>query len=406
MRGTRDLLLVSGGAAVSAFGSALSTIVLLLHAQKLGPLAVAGVLVAGMIPVALGAPVAGTLVDRLPNRRLLISALLLQALATAAVAAVLDHLVLVLVLLLLIGCGTAVANPAASALVPKIAGENQSSRGYSWLATGRSAGLLAGTSAGALLVAGAGYGPALLIDAFTFAAEALALLNVRAERDPRGESSGEHARSGAMAGMAHIRRDPVLVVSVGDLAFAVGCIVLINVADPFYVVDVLHGNAVTLGAMQSCWVVGMLIGARAVARARTQRQLLLALGLAGSGIGLAACLPAAVPVMWVAALAWIVGGSSNSVQNVTHQALVRLRTPEALRGRVFAAASSALITANLLGTAASAGVVHLVGPRWAFAIGGTGAAMAGLSALVVCFRKTSPEQAERPARVTSPGGNI
>jgi MFS family permease len=406
MRGTRDLLLVSGGAAVSAFGNALSTIVLLLHAQKLGPLAVAGVLVAGMIPVALGAPLAGTLVDRLPNRRLLICALLLQALATAAVTAVLDHLVLVLVLLLLIGCGTAVANPAASALVPKIAGENESSRGYSWVATGRSTGLLAGTSAGSLLVAGVGYGPALLIDAFTFAAEALALLNVRAERDPRGEPNGEHGRSGAMAGLAHIRRDPVLAVSVGGLAFAVGCIVLINVADPFYVVDVLHGNAVTLGAMQSCWVVGMLIGARAAVRVRTQQQLLFALGLAGCGIGLAACLPAAVPVVWVAGPAWMVGGGSNSMQNVTHQALVRLRTPEMLRGRVFAAASSALITANLLGTAASAGVMELVGPRWAFAIGGAGAAVAGLSALVACLRQTGPEQAERPARAASRGGSI
>ena len=59
MRGKRDLLLVCGGTTVSAFGTAVTLVILLLHAQKISPLAVAGVLVASMVPVALGAPLAG-----------------------------------------------------------------------------------------------------------------------------------------------------------------------------------------------------------------------------------------------------------------------------------------------------------------------------------------------------------
>lgn len=378
----RDLLLVCGGAAVSAFGNSVTLIVLLLHAQRISPLAVSGVLVASMVPVALGAPLAGLLVDRLRNRRLLIGALLLQGLALTGIGAFLDLLPVVLGLLVAQGCGQAVASPAASSLVPKIVGEDGATRGYSWLATGRTVGMLAGSAGGALLIAAAGFRSALFVDAGTFLVEALALASVRAERDPRGEPR-EHASVGshAMAGLAFVRTDRVLLVAVGGMAFAIGCVVLINVADPFYVVDVLHGDAVTMGLLQSCWVIGVLIGARLVGRIGSERGLLLALGLGGCVIGLAVCLPAAFPAVATTAVGWLFGGGANGAQGVAQQGLVRLRTPDALRGRVFAAASSLIITANLTGTVVSAGVVGLLGPRWAFAIGGMGALLAGLVTL-------------------------
>jgi MFS family permease len=256
MWGKRDLVLVCGGAAVSAFGNSVSLIVLLLHAQRISPLAVSGVLVASMVPVALGAPLAGLLVDRLRNRRLLIGALLLQGLALTGIGVFLDLLPVVLGLLVVQGCGQAVAHPAASSLVPRIVGEDGATRGYSWLSTGRKVGMLVGSAAGALLIAAVGFRSALFVDAGTFLVEALSLVFVRAERDPRGEP-GERASVGsdAMAGLAFVRGDRVLLVAVGGMAFAIGCVVLINVADPFYVVDVLHGDAVTMGLLQSCWVV-------------------------------------------------------------------------------------------------------------------------------------------------------
>jgi MFS family permease len=382
MWGKRDLLLVCGGAGVSMFGNSVSLIVLLLHAQRISPLAVSGVLVASMVPVALGAPLAGLLVDRLRNRRLLIGALLLQGLALTGIAAFLDLLPVVLGLLVVQGCGQAVANPAASSLVPKIVGEDGATRGYSWLATGRTVGMLAGAAGGAFLIAAAGFRSALFVDAGTFLVEALALAWVRAERDPRGEHR-EHASAGshAMAGLAFVRADRVLLVAVGGMAFAIGCVVLINVADPFYIVDVLHGDAVMMGLLQSCWVIGVLIGARLVGRVGSERGLVLALGLGGCVIGLAVCLPAAFPAVATTAVGWLFGGGANGVQGVAQQGLVRLRTPDALRGRVFAAASSLIITANLTGTVVSAGVVGLLGPRWAFAIGGSGALLAGLVTL-------------------------
>ncbi|WP_434439937.1 hypothetical protein [Lentzea sp. E54] len=64
----------------------MSLLVLLFWATPISPLLVAAILVAELLPLVLGAPLAGMLVDRLPNRRLLIIALLFQGVAIAAIA--------------------------------------------------------------------------------------------------------------------------------------------------------------------------------------------------------------------------------------------------------------------------------------------------------------------------------
>ena len=113
-------------------------------ATPISPLLVAAILVAELLPLVVGAPLAGVLVDRLPNRRLLIAALLLQGGAIASIAPLMGTPVLVVALVLVSGCGLAVAVPATSALVPHIAGEEESTRGYAMVGTARSVGNIAG----------------------------------------------------------------------------------------------------------------------------------------------------------------------------------------------------------------------------------------------------------------------
>jgi len=114
-------------------------------------LLVAAILVAELLPFVLGAPLAGMLVDRLPNRRLLIAALVFQGVAIAAVAPLMGQPVFVVALVFLSGCGRAIAQPCISALLPHIAGEEAATRGYALLSTGRSLGNIAGVTGGALL---------------------------------------------------------------------------------------------------------------------------------------------------------------------------------------------------------------------------------------------------------------
>ncbi|GLZ35496.1 MFS transporter [Lentzea sp. NBRC 105346] len=388
MWGKRDLSLVVSGAVVTEFGNAITMIVLLLWATPISPLLVAGVLIAELLPIALGAPVAGWLVDRFPNRRLIILTLLAQGAATAVIAAVVGNPVLVLALVFVSGCGRAITAPAMSALIPHVAGEENSTRAYAWMGTGRSLGLLTGATGGALLAGQVGYGPAMLIDGGTFVIYALILTLVRAER------RGDHEqRPSALAGIRHVRTDKVLLAGISGLAMFIGCIVVINVADPAYVRYVLNGDEFTLGALQSCWMVGVIAGNRIAARLRTEHQVTSWLGWAGVGIGVAVCIPAAVPHVAASAIGWLLGGTCNGIDNVTEKALVRMRTPDEMRGRVFAAVSSVTNAANLLGTAAGGLLMLVMGPRWVFAIGGAGAIVTGIACLIMVRKAKSPAEA-------------
>ena len=383
MRGSRDLSLLAAGAAVSEFGNSLSLLVLLFWATPISPLLVAAILVAELLPFVLGAPLAGLLVDRLPNRRLLITALLAQGVAIASIAPLMGNPVLVVALVLVSGCGRSIAQPATSALVPHIAGEEEATRGYAMIGTARSVGNISGVTGGALLAGFFGHPAAMLIDGMTFFVYALLLAFVRTERRP----SGEHeARPSALAGIRHVRRDPVLFAAIGGLAFFVGAVVVINVADPAFVRFVLHGDEFLLGAMQACWMVGILLGNRVAARLKSVSQVAYALAISGITTGVAVLIPATFPFAVAAGIGWVIGGTSNGVDNVTMNAIVRLRTPEEMRGRAFAAVGSMVTGANLLGTAAAGVLLLFIGPRAVFVLGGSGALLAGVGCLVFVRR--------------------
>lgn len=367
-------------------------------ATPISPLLVAAILVAELLPLVLGAPLAGALVDRLPNRRLLIVALLCQGTAIAAVAPLMGQPVYVVVLVLVSGCGRAIAQPCIAALVPHIAGEDEATRGYALLGTARSAGNIGGVTGGALLAGFFGHPAAMLIDGATFLVYAALLAFVRTERRPTG---AHEERPSALAGIRHVRRDPVLFAAIAGLALVVGAVVVINVADPAFVRYVLHGDEFVLGAMQACWMVGILLGNRLVARLRTVREVAHALAISGVATGVAVLIPATFPFLVTAGIGWLIGGVSNGVGNVTMNAIVRLRTPEEMRGRAFAAVTSMVTGANLLGTATAGVLLLVMGPRAVFALGGTGALLIGVLCLVFVHRALKRERSPAEAGLLS-----
>ncbi|NGY57750.1 MFS transporter [Lentzea sp. NEAU-D13] len=373
----------------------MSLLVLLFWATPISSLLVAAILVAELLPLVLGAPLAGVLVDRLPNRRLLMIALLFQGTAIAAVAPLMGQPAFVVALVFLSGCGRAVAMPSMSALIPHIAGEEEATRGYAWLGTARSVGNIAGVTGGALLAGIFGHPAALLIDGGTFFVYAALLAFVRSERRPSGEHS---ARPSALAGIRHVRRDPVLFASIVGLAFCVGTVIVINVADPAFVRYVLRGDEFVLGAMQACWMTGILVGNRLAARLETVSGVVHAIAVAAVTTGIGVLIPATFPFIVAAGTGWVIGGVSNGVHNVALNAIVRMRTPEEMRGRVFAAVGSVVVGANLLGTAAAGGLLLVIEPRTVFALGGTGALLSGVACLVfvrrALKREKSPASAE------------
>ena len=115
-------------------------------------------------------------------------------------------------------------------------------------------------------------------------------------------------------------------IAVSSLSLAVVAIILVNVTAVFYVFDELHGNRLMLGLLNARWMIGMIIGARASAKARTERAMIGAPGAVTITMGLALLTPALLALVPAMAAGYLLGGMANGIQNVTIQPLTKLRS--------------------------------------------------------------------------------
>src|SRR3954471_14280275 len=153
----RDVRLIVGAVALSAAGDGLLWVLLALHVGRSSgsPIAVSALFVCLWGPVVLLAGVAGRIVDRHENRRLLIAVSVAQAAIAAGIAFSTASLPALLVLTALLGAGVAVTSPAEFALVPAAAGEDRVAEANGHVEAARYLGMTAGPLlAGALAAAG------------------------------------------------------------------------------------------------------------------------------------------------------------------------------------------------------------------------------------------------------------
>lgn len=375
------------GVSVAGDSAALVALLLELHTVAVGW--VSAVLAAELVPFVVLAGVSGRLVDRVDNRRLLVLALLGQALVVAPLAVVRTPWAIVALVLALAAVST-VVRPAVSAMVPVLAGEERATTGYAWVATGNGVGWIVGPALGGLLTAAFGVATALLADAGSFlvlAAACAALSRTRGRR-PSGEAEAAAPRRG----MAILRRDLVLRWSVVVTAVVVMCAVIDNVAAPFRFVDELGSSSAEYGGYLALWGVGVLAGAQAGRRLRAASlPRVLALGNLCCGLGILGI--GLAPGLAVAFVASAFGGIGNGLENVALSALVAGRVVPEERGRVFAAVAAVVQAGTGVGTVTGAPVVAVLGAGSAMAAAGATAAAVALLALAVLSRREAAEQA-------------
>jgi MFS family permease len=241
----RDLGLLLSGAAVSTVGSSLALLAVMVHLEPAGPGWIAAAWGAELLPVVLLAPVVGRIVDRVRNRELLLGAIGLQGVALLlcgllGVQAPGEGGAVIVGSLVLLGVGTALANPVVAALLPRVSGEEHATRAYGWFSMISQAGFLAGFAVAGVLVDATSERTALLVAAGTTVVMAVAVAFVRTQRLP-GPGRAHEAES-VRLGFARVRADRVLLVGVAGLGVATLISVLVNVADVFYVLDVIGAS--------------------------------------------------------------------------------------------------------------------------------------------------------------------
>jgi hypothetical protein len=379
---SRDVHLLVGAAGLSALGDLALAIPLALEVRaKTGsPLAVSLFFLCMFGPIVLLAGAAGRLVDRVENRRLLICVSLAQASATGLLLLA-DTPAVLLLLTAVIGSGLAVVAPAEFSLLPVAAGEERVAAANGRIEAARYLGMTAGPVLGGLLASSGAFHAAVLLNAASFLAVALAGTALRSRRRPAAMAPGEsrRARDGLSALVADRALRAVLATGVASLAL----FSMSMTAELFFVLDVLHAGQTGYGVLIGVWTAGMVTGA-ALLGSRVPAPRLAPVALAAIAAQGAGLLGASLATAFGAALVgFALGGAAHGVKNVAIRTLIHQRVPEALRGRAFAGYNAARNAAELGALGLGGVLVNVIGARATLSLSGAVPLLLGLVALAL-----------------------
>lgn len=386
---TRDVRISAVAKAVSLLGDQAALLALTLRMAASGhSWQVGAVLIAGMLPLVVCAPLAGRWADRIDYRRLLVPAAAVQALCCLALA-VEQGTAATLVLVFALGAAQSVTSAGWSALLPRLAADGDLTKAYSLSQTYTSLAVIAAPALGGLLTAAGGTGLPLLLDAATFVVLGLVVFVVRP--GPAAESPA--GPDGARGAIAVLRADRTMTVAISGLAAMLLVIGAVDVVEVFLIRTTLHAGPGWYGVVAAAWGLGITIGAVVLGRLKSDATLPTMLV---GGIGLMAAALAVIGVLpsvgWLL-LPMVIGGIGNGALNVSATALTIGRAPAHVRGRV-GALVNAVFAAAQLGAFTLGGVLGgLLSPRTVFVAGGLlGVLVAAVMAMLLLRRRAAEDR--------------
>ena len=291
----RDFRLLWIGETTSSFGSSISNVALPLVALTVlhaGVFAISVLTAAAWLPwLIVGLP-AGAWVDRLPRRRVMMTADLvsLAVFASVPVAAAVGWLTItqLIVVALLAGTTTVFFATAYRAFLPALLGGDDLLEGNAKLQGSEQVTHVAGPGAAGLIAQATSAVGGVIVDAASFAVSAVCLSRIRLD-EPRPAASRRHLRREIAEGLAVVAGDPLLRMNavygcLSNLVLTGYQAVLV-----FYLVGVvglspgLAGIVLALTSLGG--VLGALVARRVAARVGTARAVLFCkVGLAPFGL--------------------------------------------------------------------------------------------------------------------------
>lgn len=342
----RDFRLLWTGLLASMIGSGLWLVALAWQVIELGGgpaqlSLVTALFSAGLVAFVL---IGGVAADRLPQRRVMLSADLLRA----AVLLILGALSVTETLRLwhlaaggfVLGAGDAFFIPSYTALLPRLLPEEELLAANGLEGTLRPlAQQAAGPALGGLTVAAFSPGAAILVNGTTFLISAACLLVMRVRTATPAPDGSGHGISSVFAdlreGFGYVRRTSWLWAT---LLFALAFVLLImgtlEVLMPFAIRDNLGGGAAEYGLALAAFGFGGAFGALGISSRRLPRRYLTAMLLLWGFGTLPLAVVGFVGELWIVAAALFAVGAAFSAGVVIWGTLLQRRVPERLRGRV------------------------------------------------------------------------
>jgi len=338
------------------------------------PLALGYVGLFQFLPLAIFALPAGALADRIDRRAMLAISYVVQAACSALfVAMALEtphNLMPFYAVLTLFGTARAFAAPASQSLLPRLVPEERFPRAVALTSSTRQTGVITGPALGGaiyLLGPAIAYGSCLVF--FSAVAILIATLKVRTIAAPRtaGSSRLEHIT----AGIAYIRRKPVILGAISLDLFAVllgGATALL----PIYARDILHVGPMGLGLLRSAPALGAATLGLTLARRPLGERVGMTMFACVAGFGISTIVFGISRNFALSLASLIVLGASDMVSVYVRLSLVQLATPDAMRGRVSAVNYLFIGASNELGEFESGVTASWFGTVPSVVIGGIG----------------------------------
>jgi len=356
--------------------------------------AVAGILIAKIIPALVFSSLTGVLVDRFDRRRVMITADLVRALL-ALVLITTNSLAVIYIVVVLMETASLFFWPARNALIPYMVDEEDITAANGLAYTTQQASMLIGLTAVGAILAGfeAGvrallaadlpivgkfvglFAPALLgpragvvLDVFTFLFSALMVYSIKISARPNHMAEGEKALDLSLIGkdviesfrfLGEHKELRGLLITIGLAILGGGAIVPVGFN---YVQDNLTGQlpfadqvpilqqltATPAVFMLVFMAMGMVVGALLVPRLEHAIRLQLLFAGSVAAFGLALLGFASVNTYWVAGIFAIVAGACIATVTVAGNSYVVRTTADELRGRVFTAMESVIKVSLLM----------------------------------------------------------
>ncbi len=340
------------------------------------------------LPVALLAPTAGVIADRLPKRYILLGTqsglALTQLMLWAFVASGQAQLWQVYVLVTIQGVFAAFDNPARQAFVSEMVPERYITNAVGLNSTSFNSARLLGPGLAGLLIAAFGVAPALFINAVSFAGPIVALLFMRpSELTPAPVVRDKGA---LREGFAYVRRHPDMML-IMFVVFMLGTFGMnFQITNALMATEVFHKGPGEYGLLGSIMAVGTLAAAILAAR-RARPRLRILLGSLG-GFAVFTTVLALSPSYWLYAVLLVPVGLCALTVFTASNSTIQLSSDPEMRGRVLSLYLAIQIVGTPVGAPLIGWIGEVFGARWTLLVGSiaTGIAFVLASVLVLTRR--------------------
>ena len=294
-------------------------------------------------------PFTGHVADRFDRRWVTFVGEIVEAVAVAilAVASFTDHLTpnLLLAMAFVVGTGRAFEQPSVQTVLPNIVPARVLPNAVAASTSGSQTAVVAGPALGGILIA---LSPTLVFSvcAVIWFTAGLAMITVAMERtaSPRPPLDLKTLFSGVTF---VARRKVVLGAIVLDmLAVLLGSVMALL---PIFARDIYVIGPLGFGILRAAPAVGAIVTGLVLARWPVANRVGRVMFITVTIFGIGTILLGLAPNVIFAIGAMAVIGASDTISVVIRQTMVQLRTPDEMRGRVYAVNSMAVITSNQLG---------------------------------------------------------